>query len=109
MSAPAPHPPPSSRNPSHPLQNHFLTGITLPAWLRVLWRYGARIDWLAYGQRAVFLTLMACVNSALGLIDSLLYGRAIAAQRLHEQPLIILGHPRTGTTHIHNLLALDPQ
>lgn len=85
-----------------------MSGVTLPAWLRILRRHGAGIDW-AYAQRAVFLTLMAALNSALGLLDSLLYGRAIVAQRLHEQPLIILGHPRTGTTHIHNLLALDPQ
>lgn len=84
---------------------------------------------------------MSCLNSLLGLVDTLLYGRKIAEQQLHDQPVIILGgrveevvvswylvalwhlpalmcwrlvlpvtgHPRTGTTHIHNLLALDPQ
>ena len=26
-----------------------------------------------------------------------------------EAPLFILGHYRSGTTHLHNLLALDPQ
>ena len=29
-------------------------------------------------------------------LDWLLYRRRIAAQRLHEEPVIILGHPRTG-------------
>ena len=90
-------------------KNNFLTGITLPAWLKLLWRHGACIDWPAYWQRAAFLSLMAAFNSALGLVDSLLYGRRIAQQRLHDSPVIILGHPRTGTTHIHNLLALDSQ
>jgi hypothetical protein len=84
-------------------------GITLGAWLRLLRRYGPCIDWLRFWQRAAFLTAMACLNSMLGLVDTLLYGRAIAAQRLHEEPLIVLGHPRTGTTHVHNLLALDPR
>ena len=84
-------------------------GITLGAWLRLLRRYGRCIDWLSFWQRAAFLTAMACLNSLLGLVDTLLYGRAIAAQRLHEEPLIVLGHPRTGTTHVHNLLALDPR
>lgn len=90
-------------------KNHFLSGITLRPWLRLLRRHWDIIDWLAYGHRAAFLSLMACLNSLLSLVDSLLYGRAVAAQQLHPQPVIILGHPRTGTTHIHNLLALDPQ
>ena len=28
-------------------------------------------------------------------------------QRVHKRPLFILGHPRTGTTLLHNLLSLD--
>lgn len=88
-------------------KNHFLSGITLPAWLKLLWRHGAAIDWAHYWHRAAFLTLMACLNSCLGLVDSLAWWRAIDAQRLHEQPIIVLGHPRTGTTLLHNLLSLD--
>ena len=38
----------------------------------------------------------------------LLFGRRISRQPLHPEPVFILGHPRTGTTHLHNLLALDP-
>jgi len=37
-----------------------------------------------------------------------LHTRGIAQQQLHSQPCFIMGHPRTGTTHLHNLLALDP-
>lgn len=36
-----------------------------------------------------------------------MYGRAIARQRIHSRPVFILGHPRTGTTMLHNLLARD--
>ena len=35
-------------------------------------------------------------------------GGRIEAARV-EAPLFILGHYRSGTTHLHNLLALDPQ
>ncbi|KAL4419406.1 hypothetical protein ABPG77_003380 [Micractinium sp. CCAP 211/92] len=90
-------------------KNHFLTGITLPAWLHLLRRYGSCIDWARFWQRALFLSLMSAINSLLGLVDSQLYGRKIREQELHPEPVIILGHPRTGTTHIHNLLALDPR
>eukprot|EP00965_Chrysotila_dentata_P197641 6178308-Pleurochrysis_carterae.AAC.2 len=37
----------------------------------------------------------------------MLHGRAIARQQLNDRPLFILGHPRTGTTLLHTLLALD--
>lgn len=104
-----------ARPPTYPLtekhrwsiKNHFLSGLTLPTWLKLLRRYGSLIDWGFYWQRAAFLSIMACFNSLLGLVDWLLYGRAIQAVRLHEEPLIIVGHPRTGTTLLHNLLALD--
>ncbi len=55
-------------------------GITLPAWLRLLRRYGSCIDWAMFWQRALFLTLMSVMNSLLGLVDSLLYGRKIREQ-----------------------------
>lgn len=42
------------------------------------------------------------------LAHRICYARATAAQQLHAEPLFILGHPRTGTTHLHNLLSLDP-
>lgn len=37
-----------------------------------------------------------------------LYSQAVARQPLHPEPVFILGHPRTGTTHLHNLLSRDP-
>jgi hypothetical protein len=89
------------------VKNHFLSGITLPALLRLLRRHWDAVDWRLYGHRVLFLASMALLNSLLGLVDWLLYGRAIAEQQLHPEPVIVLGHPRTGTTHIHNLLACD--
>ena len=32
-----------------------------------------------------------------------------AAQELNDEPVFVLGHPRTGTTHLHNLLSKDPR
>ncbi|PSC74347.1 P-loop containing nucleoside triphosphate hydrolase [Micractinium conductrix] len=52
---------------------------------------------------------MSVFNTLLGSVDWLLYRRDMAAQALHPEPIFILGHPRTGTTHVHNLMALDPR
>ena len=86
---------------------HFMSGITLPALFTLLRRHGRCVDWRIYPHRVAFLLLMATFNSAVALLEHALFGRRIAAQRLHPAPLIILGHPRTGTTHLHNLLATD--
>jgi hypothetical protein len=45
----------------------------------------------------------------LAMIESTIHQRRIAATELAGPPLFILGHWRTGTTHIHNLLSRDPQ
>ena len=40
-------------------------------------------------------------------IEHFIYGKAIQRQELNDRPVFILGHPRTGTTHLFNLLSLD--
>ncbi|MBK8093462.1 MAG: sulfotransferase [Verrucomicrobiaceae bacterium] len=42
-------------------------------------------------------------------LERLLYDRAIRAHQLSAPPIFIIGHARSGTTHLHNLLALDPR
>ena len=37
----------------------------------------------------------------------ILYGRKIRETKVTQAPVFIIGHPRTGTTHMHNLLNLD--
>ncbi|GFR47685.1 hypothetical protein Agub_g9433 [Astrephomene gubernaculifera] len=88
---------------------NFLSGITLLPWLTLLVRHWRSIDWRVYLHRVLFLTFMACLNSFLALFDWLFFSAHVAAQPLHPEPLFILGHPRTGTTHLHNLLANDPR
>jgi len=87
---------------------HFMSGVTFFPWLKILCTYWRSIDWWTYGHRVLFLTCMAFINSLLAIPDWLLHTRGIAQQQLHAQPCLILGHPRTGTTHLHNLLSLDP-
>ncbi|KAL6778559.1 hypothetical protein ACKKBF_B15270 [Auxenochlorella protothecoides x Auxenochlorella symbiontica] len=89
------------------LKNNMLSGVTLPAWLSFLWRHGGRLDWWPYAPRIGFLTLLSAVNSLLAVPDWVLMRRRVAATHLHPDPVFILGHPRTGTTHLHNLLSRD--
>lgn len=42
-------------------------------------------------------------------IERLLHDRAIAEIEIKEDPIFIVGHWRSGTTHLHNLLSQDEQ
>eukprot|EP00192_Tetraselmis_astigmatica_P012214 CAMPEP_0117662630 /NCGR_PEP_ID=MMETSP0804-20121206/8153_1 /TAXON_ID=1074897 /ORGANISM="Tetraselmis astigmatica, Strain CCMP880" /LENGTH=398 /DNA_ID=CAMNT_0005469537 /DNA_START=147 /DNA_END=1344 /DNA_ORIENTATION=- len=91
------------------ITNHLLSGITLPTWLGVVWRYRADIHWRLYWHRVAFLTTLSIFNTVGAALDWLLYSSKVGEQELHPEPVFLLGHPRTGTTHLHNLLAMDPR
>ena len=88
-------------------QNNAICGICLLAWLELLWTRRRHVDWWHYWQRVAFVTAIASLNSFLGTIEALLNGGAIARQPIDPRPVFILGHPRTGTTLLHSLMALD--
>lgn len=88
-------------------KNNAICGICLGAWTRLLWRYRAHVEWTRYWQRVLFIFAISTFNSLLGWVEVALYGRAIAKQKIHPRPLFVLGHPRTGTTMLQNLLAKD--
>ena len=43
------------------------------------------------------------------LLERLIYGRRLASQEIENGPIFIVGHWRSGTTHLHNLLSQDKQ
>ena len=50
----------------------------------------------------------AAGNSGLKQLQSLIYGRRVRRTPLGDDPIFVIGHWRTGTTLLHELLALDP-
>jgi hypothetical protein len=84
-----------------------LYGMTLGEWLHLLRRHHFAVD-LPFWPRAMFLTGAGLWNSALGAIERTVYERKVAGVAI-QPPVFILGHWRSGTTHLHNLLALDEQ
>ena len=89
------------------VKNHPLSGITTAQWARMLWRHGRSMDVFTYWPRLLFITCMSVLNSFFALCDWLFYGRAVRNQEINDEPVFVLGHPRTGTTHLHNLLSKD--
>lgn len=84
------------------------TGVRLVPWLRVLARHRFRVS-PARIPRAVGITLAALGNEVLTPLQRIFWGRGIRAARIEHDPIVILGHWRSGTTLLHELLARDPR
>ncbi len=91
-----------ARHVFHPLQ-----GMALGDWLALLRRHHFRVD-LKHLPRALIQTAVSTTNSVNARIERLRFAKQIDAAEI-QPPLFILGHYRSGTTHLHNLLTLDPQ
>src|SRR5690242_7346190 len=91
------------------LVNSFFTslyGMTLGEYLRLLSSHRFAVA-PAYWPRAAFMAAMGVLNSVLYRYEDRAYGQEVARAEI-KPPLFILGHWRSGTTHLHNLLATDP-
>jgi len=88
------------------LSHNYLAGITAGAWWRLLRDNRFAVS-PAYWHRAAFITLSSLLNTWHARRERRTFDAAVAATKIHPKPIFILGHWRSGTTHLHNLLALD--
>jgi omega-hydroxy-beta-dihydromenaquinone-9 sulfotransferase len=81
-------------------------GCTLGAWCRLLFRNRLAVH-LPFWH-IIFVDTFVCLgHSVLRLVQTLLFGRAIARTPLAGPPIFIVGHWRTGTTLLHELMVQD--
>ena len=83
-------------------------GCTLGAWWRLLWRNRLAVH-PAFWHIIFVDTFVCLMHSVLRLVQTLLFGRAIARTPLVGPPIFIIGHWRTGTTLLHELMVQDPR
>jgi hypothetical protein len=74
-------------------------------WLRLLWN-NRDID-RKFIPRALSVCILTFLTSPLRVYESVRYGRIVRNTAIHPSPIFIVGHWRTGTTHLHNLLCHD--
>ncbi|AMV32926.1 Sulfotransferase domain protein [Pirellula sp. SH-Sr6A] len=86
----------------------FWHGMPSKIWFRHLARNRFQYDW----NRFHIVLGVSCFmpgSDLLCLAQHLLFGKKIAATPLVAPPLFVLGHWRSGTTLLHELLTLDPK
>jgi hypothetical protein len=83
-------------------QTPMFGGVTLPCWLQIL-----RAAPIAPEEWPIVLRTSALVlrNAPLTWYEGVRLRRAIAATRVERPPVFIIGCFRSGTTHLHNVLA----
>jgi hypothetical protein len=89
-----------------PWQLRVWHGMTAGAWFRLLASNHFAVSPSRW-HRAAIISLASINNSGLAALQRLMFGRRIARTELRGDPIFILGHWRSGTTLLHELLALD--
>jgi len=96
------------KNPFPWYTPRFWHGMRLTTWLSHLFRNRFDIS-LAKLPTVASITGVSLLNSTLASIDRLAFSRQVSRVRLKAPPLFILGHWRSGTTFLHELLIRDPE
>src|SRR3989304_993251 len=84
----------------------FWDGMGFSAWFSLL----ARNRFAIAPHRimmAIIVATLGIINFILWIIEIVLFGRSIAKTRLQHDPIFVIGHWRSGTTLLHELLVLD--
>jgi hypothetical protein len=85
-------------------EHPFIFG-SFRSWLKVLWaNRGIERKFI---PRVLFVTLVSLSTSPLRIYESLRFGRTVRRTAVHPSPIFIIGHWRSGTTHLHNILVRD--
>jgi hypothetical protein len=81
-------------------------GCEFFAWLRLLARNRFAVH-PSYLYIAVIVTIVSFFHTLLRILQEAIYGRRVERTPITQPPLFIIGHWRTGTTLLHELLAQD--
>ena len=96
------------KNPMAWYMPRFWHGMRFGTWARELARNRLAVS-PSRVPMACAVTGFTAINSLLAGIDRAVYGRKVDAVELAQPPLFILGHWRSGTTFLHELMIRDPE
>ncbi len=96
------------REMSFYMVNTPLPGYTLSNHLQLLAQNRFHVS-MRYIPRFLYSLSLSGIMLPFRMKDRLLFDRRIKSTRIDHDPLFILGHWRSGTTYLHNVLSCDPQ
>jgi hypothetical protein len=82
-------------------------GLGIRGWLKML-QYRPPVT-AQYAFRWASISALSVLTSGLNALESAVYSRRVRRTTIEKPPIFILGHWRSGTTLLHNLMCLDPE
>jgi hypothetical protein len=83
-------------------------GCDFLAWVRLLARNRFKVHWSCL-YIALIVTFISFGHTLLRWLQEAILGRRLRKTKITQPPIFILGHWRTGTTLLHELLIQDPR
>jgi len=93
-------------NDVHQDIRHPLFGTSMINWIRLLIDHGG-VD-RAFLPRAIFITFSTILTLPVRLLFKLIYNSHIEKTCISNPPVFIIGHWRSGTTFLHEIICQDP-
>ena len=87
---------------------HYLLGCRFDNWVKLLFQNKFRIQFSKLPM-ALFITLTSALTFPIALLEKLICDRKIKKSAPKTDPVFIIGHWRSGTTYLQNILSRDPQ
>ena len=81
-------------------------GASLKVWLKLLWQNRFNISW-KFIPKVLAISLVTALFTPLTIFEHFKFNRKIRETKIKHPPIFIIGHWRTGTTHLQNLLLID--
>lgn len=101
-------PPRTKPKPARKWAPRFIEGTDVVTWSRWLWETRFKVH-PKYWYIAGFVSAASTMNLVMRWLQAAAHGRELARVSLAKQPVFVIGHWRTGTTLLHELLIQDPQ
>jgi hypothetical protein len=86
----------------------LLIGIRFPVLIKMMARNGISLR-PVFLPRLFLLLFNSLLSSFFTVIERHKYSRRIRTVQIEKPPVFIVGHWRTGSTYLHQLISLDPQ
>jgi hypothetical protein len=88
------------------LTTHTVLGSRLQVWFSLLAKNNFCIN-IRFVPKVIFITFIVLINAPVQLYEYLRYQKQIKKIKI-KRPIFIIGHYRSGTTYLHNVLSKDP-
>jgi len=87
---------------------HFWEGCDVACWWRLLNQNRFQVHWSKL-YVAASVSFVSVGHTILRFVQNASYGPTIAETKINQPPVFIVGHWRSGTTLLHELLITDPR